>query len=45
MTIDWNAFTAGPALFGGLLISLAAVMLAGMGLFEWLERRPASSGA
>jgi hypothetical protein len=45
MTIDWNAFTPGPALFGGLLIGLAAAMLAGMGLFEWLERRPASSDA
>lgn len=45
MTIDWNAFTPGPALIGGLLIGLAAAMLAGMGLFEWLERWPASSDA
>lgn len=45
MTTDWNAFTPGPALFGGLLIGLAAVMLAGLSLFEWLERRPASSDA
>ena len=45
MTIDWNAFTPGPALFGGVLIGLAAAMLAGLSLFEWLERRPASSGA
>ncbi|MFM1988236.1 MAG: hypothetical protein RJA99_1193 [Pseudomonadota bacterium] len=27
MTIDWNAFTPGPAFAGGLLIGLAAAML------------------
>ena len=27
MTIDWTAFTPGPALGGGLLIGVAAVML------------------
>ena len=26
MTLDWNAFTPWPALAGGLLIGLAAVM-------------------
>ena len=27
MTLDWNAFTPGPALAGGLLIGLAAAVL------------------
>jgi len=27
MTLDWNAFTPGPALAGGLLIGLAAALL------------------